>query len=335
VPTATPPNAAPRSVAVVRALAGIGDMLCAVPALRSLRAGLPDAHVTLIGLPWAAEFVRRFPGYIDELAEFPGFPGIPEVPFSAEALPPFLAEMQARRFDLALQLHGSGFATNPFTLLLGATRTAGFHVPGQYRPSDAFIPYPEDVHELQRLTALTVSLGMPDTGEQLEWPVTAEDRRQLAESAGGIVPDAFAVVHPGTSDRGCPWPADRFAAVADGLAAEGLPVVLTGSAADAPLTSAVASAMRSPAIDLAGRTTLGAFGALLERARLVVCNCTGASHLADALGVPSVVVFTASDPLRWGPLDRDLHAAVRGPASVPAVLDVVVRQLQKGGARVA
>jgi ADP-heptose:LPS heptosyltransferase len=85
---------------------------------------------------------------------------------------------------------------------------------------------------------------------------------------------------------------------------------LTGSAHEAQLTAAVARAMRAPAVDLAGRTSLGAMGALLSRARLLVTNDTGISHLAAALRVPSVVVFTASDPARWAPLDARLHRRV-------------------------
>jgi len=63
-------------------------------------------------------------------------------------------------------------------------------------------------------------------------------------------------------------------------------------------------------MDLSGALSLGGLAALLSGARLVVTNDTGVSHMADALAVPSVTIFLASDPDRWAPLDRDRHAAI-------------------------
>jgi ADP-heptose:LPS heptosyltransferase len=65
--------------------------------------------------------------------------------------------------------------------------------------------------------------------------------------------------------------------------------------------------MQARSIDLAGKTTLGGLAALVARARLVVCNDTGVSHLAAALRTPTVVIASGSDTRRWSPVDRTLH----------------------------
>ena len=100
-------------------------------------------------------------------------------------------------------------------------------------------------------------------------------------------------------------------------------MVLTGSEGEKPVTGAVAQAMKRPALDLAGRTSLGALGALLQSARLLVSNDTGVSHLAAALRLPSVILFDASQVERWAPLDRRRHR----PALLPAEPAVVLREV--------
>jgi ADP-heptose:LPS heptosyltransferase len=70
--------------------------------------------------------------------------------------------------------------------------------------------------------------------------------------------------------------------------------------------------MKTPAIDLAGRTTIGALGALVADARLVVSNDTGIAHLAAALATPTVTVAVATDPARWAPIGPANHVVVGG-----------------------
>jgi ADP-heptose:LPS heptosyltransferase len=313
-------------IAVFRALQ-LGDMLCATPALRALRAGFPDAEIVLVGLPWAREFARRFSGLVDGFREFPGHPELPERRASHEQLEAFCESMRREAFDLAVQMHGSGAISNGSVARFGAGAVAGFHEAGARPPGPGwFLPYPDHGLEVRRLTALVARLGAPCRGEHLEFPVWEGDRdearRALASAGWGGGP--FACVHAGASVPERRWPIDRFAAAADALAARGLDVVLTGSEGERELTAATARAMRASAIDLAGKTSLGALAALLERARLLVCNDTGVSHVADALETPSVVISTGDNPGRWAPADGRLHRVLCREDGV-AVVEVMVQ----------
>jgi ADP-heptose:LPS heptosyltransferase len=200
--------------------------------------------------------------------------------------------------------------------MLGARRNAGFYLPGLYCPDpDLYLPLPSDEPEARRFVLLMAHLGIPAQGEHLEFPLTAEDHAafEAIPETRGLAAGEYAVVHPGAFEERRRWAPEKFARVADKLSRRGLQVVLTGTDAERAAAETVAQRMRTPALNLAGRTSLGALAVLLSRARLLVGNDTGTSHLADALRVPSVIVFLHSSPDRWAPLDRDLHRAVGAP----------------------
>lgn len=296
-----------RRIAVFRALV-LGDMLCAVPALRAVRAAWPGAEITLVGLPWARQWVERS-AQVDRFIEFPGFPGLPERGVDALAWPAFLHEVQSRRFDLALQLHGSGTLTNPLVALFNARHVAGFAGDGVWAADRAtHCGWPESGDEIERLLHLTDHLGLARQGTHLEFPVQASDDASLCHAWPDVnAADSIVCVHAGAQLPSRRWPPERFAAVADVLAAAGHTVVLTGTQGEAGLVAQVASAMRHPCVNLAGRTSLWSLGALLRHCRLLVCNDTGVSHVAAALGTPSVVVSLGADVSRWAPRDRARH----------------------------
>ncbi len=100
-------------IAVLRAVPP-DAMRRAVPALRALRLELPDAHVTLIGLPAAAAFAARLPLYVDDFVA---------LPLESRALALFLATMHERKFDVAIPMQG-GRAANVLLELIGVRRFA-------------------------------------------------------------------------------------------------------------------------------------------------------------------------------------------------------------------
>src|SRR5262249_18176654 len=55
-----------RGIAIVRLRRGLGEQLCIVPALRSVKAGAGDQPVVVVGGPTSAWLQERFPYLIDE-----------------------------------------------------------------------------------------------------------------------------------------------------------------------------------------------------------------------------------------------------------------------------
>jgi ADP-heptose:LPS heptosyltransferase len=306
-------NRPPRSIAVFRALK-LGDWMVAIPAMRALRRAFPEAQITLVGLPWAREFADRFSTYFNEFIPFPGWPGLPEQPVDPVRTVAFLREMQERRFDVVLQLQGNGTLVNPLVALFNARLAAGYfpETLPQYRFDERFfMRYPALDHEVVRHVRLMEFLGIPAQGFDLEFPLTpADEAAATALSAWPqLAAGPFVCLHPGGISARL-WPAGRFAEVADALADRGLTVVLTGTEPEAPVVREVRERMRHGAVSLVGETTLGTLGWVLSRAALLVSNDTGVSHVAAALRVPSVVVYTTSQPSEWAPLNARLHRAV-------------------------
>ena len=91
------------------------------------------------------------------------------------------------------------------------------------------------------------------------------------------------------------WPMDRWLAVERSLAERGLVSVLFwGSEEEGQRTRELASNMRRAVV--APRASLDAVGSSLGGARVVVGVDTGLSHLAAALGRPTIGIYCDYDP---------------------------------------
>lgn len=294
------------TIALFRALQ-LGDMLCAVPAMRALRHAFPQADIALIGLPWAVSFVQRFSNYLNRHIVFPGYPGLPEQPFSAIAWQQFMAAMQEEQFDCILQMQGNGTIVNGMLQQLQAKQLAGFHRYDCRMDPQNFIEYPEKEHEVMRHLLLLKHLGIPDEGVQLEFPITEQEEAALQQVAPFVHHEQYVCVHPGSRSSERQWSPCYFAAMADYCAEHGYRVVLTGTKEESYLTDYVADLMSHKAVNLAGKTSLGVMAALIQHAHLLIANCTGVSHIAAATRTPSIIISMDGEPHRWGPMNHALH----------------------------
>ena len=174
----------PKRVAVLRAL-NLGDMLLAVPALRALRGAYPRAEITLIGLAWAEDFARRYGAYVNRFLEFPGFPGIAEVPYDVKRTQCFLREQTDYGYDLAIQLHGDGRTSSSFVRKLHAHLTLGPSSPA----GDLFdirTRYREEDPEIMRALAVVKLLSTAVADTHLEFPLRAADLAEVDAVLAGL-----------------------------------------------------------------------------------------------------------------------------------------------------
>jgi ADP-heptose:LPS heptosyltransferase len=226
-------------------------------------------------------------------------------------------------------MHGNGTITNALALAMGGRLTAGFYPPGGVCPDRlTFCPYPERQQEIRRHLRLLEFLGIPFDGEHLEFPMSPSDFGCLhaMTEAPGLKSQHYICLHAGGRAPERRWPTEHFAVVADALADKGFTIVLTGTLQEEAVAARVAARMQAEPVNLVGRTDLGSLGALLTRARLLVSNDTGTSHVAAALRIPSIIVCCGSDPVRWAPLDRRRHRVLLGDT---ATVHDVIRESEK------
>lgn len=293
----------------------IGDYLCATPAVRALRRALPGAQLHYVALPLVRDLVERNPN-VDRFVEFPGFPYIAEQFFQAGKAVRWLAAMQDERYDLVVQLYGSGVYANPVALLMGGRATAGFvRSAGEPHLLDAALPLPTEGPEVDRAGALVRHLGVAGAGRAYDLVLTEADVAHAARLLDGL-PRPVVGLHSGARDGERAVDVEAFTGAAALLG--GTPVLLgAATAAPAPTGAAGDPAGRvcdptGRLLDLTGVLPLGSAAAVVAGLDLLLTTDSGPAHLAYALGTPSVTVFVASDPRRWG-------SPVPGPH---AVLDV-------------
>jgi ADP-heptose:LPS heptosyltransferase len=293
-------------IAVLRCNA-LGDYLMATPALAALRARFPDAELTLLGAPWHERFLAGRPGPVDRVRVVPRVDGLAGQPADAPGpaeLPAFLAAARQAGYDLAVQLHGGGASSNPLVSALGARWTIGLRADGA-PPLDAEVPYRYYQPEADRFLEVVRLVGADGPADYPRLVVRDDERAAAAALLPGDGP--WVALHAGATDPRRRWPAERFAAVADAVAAAGARPVLVGAAGEAEVNAAVAAAAGSPLADLTGRTDLGTLAAVLQRAAVVVANDSGPLHLARAVGGATVGLFWCGNAINAAPGTRTRH----------------------------
>ncbi|MGP0224533.1 glycosyltransferase family 9 protein [Paenarthrobacter sp. NCHU4564] len=303
-------------IAVLRG-GGLGDLIYTYPALYALKAAYPTATITLLGTPIHAALAAATDGPIDAVELLPFAEGVRDggsgnTEEDEQAVEDFFASMRARKFDLALQMHGGGRYSNPFVLRLGARHTAGTRTKDA-RFLERNLDYVYYQNEPDRWLETAGLAGAPTIIPPL-LQARDEHRRNTATLRN---PDraSLVVVHPGATDPRRRWPASYFTEAVVGIALEGAQVLVVGDRSEKALAQEVAecAAAKLPAEhrdavrSVAGELEIGELAALLESATVMLASDSGPRHLAQALGTPTVGIFWVGNVFNAGARGRSQH----------------------------
>ena len=305
---------APRRILVVK-LSDIGDVLTATPALRALRESFPAARLDALVPPNSAPVLAASP-LVDNVIVFDKFqydrPVDALKPSSLLALVRFALNLRRQRYDCLVILHHltTRWGTLKYAALalisgakvrVGLDNGRGWFLTHRARDGGFGAR-----HEVEYWLDVVGVIGAVTEDTSLEMAIG--ENEQVSPLYQGRAGEGcpLVAIHPGSGGYSLArrWSAERFARVADALVERhGARIVLVGTPADG--VSQVASLMRSEAVNLEGKTTLGQLAAILKRCDLFIGADSGVMHLAAAVGTPLVAIFGPSNHRAWGPWPRD------------------------------
>lgn len=298
-----------RNILIIKP-SSLGDIVLALPALAALRRSFPDARISWLVRPEFTALLRNHPHLDDIIAFDRKLLGKAWFnPRACSALIHLVRRLRTGRFDVVFDFQGL-FRTASLAWLSGCRRRFGSAEAREF----AHVFYTQKVsqdlvsaHLVDYYMKIIRAAGAGDSSVDFVLSLEPEAMRSVARMLArhNVLHNGYAVFVPGSAHEDKCWPVERFAELAEKVAAKfGLSIVATGVQSEAQVVERLSSLANVPVMNLAGQTSLDELMVLLKEARLVVSNDTGPGHIAAAMGVPLVLIFGRSNPIRVGPYGR-------------------------------
>ncbi len=277
---------------VIRSSNWLGDAVMSIPAVRAIKMGRPDVHLTILCRDKLADLWKIIPE-VDEVLEITPNQGV----FS-------VAKMLRGRFEVGIVLPNS-MRTALEIFLARIPRRVGYDRQGRQallnqlirEPKNAEPPKHQSGHYLRLakwIGADVSNIGFPDLSRP----------KPYAPLRLGLCPGA----EYGPAKR---WLPERFIAVGQAVAYRRYcEWSIFGTAGDAELAESIAQQIGPSAKSFAGKTSLAQLIDTLGQCTALLTNDTGTMHLAALLGVPTISVFGSTEPILTGPMGPH-HRVIR------------------------
>jgi ADP-heptose:LPS heptosyltransferase len=296
-----PPDAPIRKILVIEPWQ-VGDVVLVTPLLAALKEKFPDASVSLLAKPYAAEILGAS-DLVDEIigVDLPWTRATGKYRTSSNErgeIRKVIRELKAANYDLVLDARGDP-RTHLVAALTGARTRVGYDLGGGWLLTHPLKAEPDKRHKIGDWLELLAPLGVDSTASRRPRLSAGADRIASARAAlARSRADTRPVVafHPGASHAGKRWPLERFAELSHLLRSRfgGSTIVFIEPGGYGEHAEWADGSLRV-------KSGLADLMAHLTCCDLLVCNDSGPMHLADALGVPLVAVFERGNPQWFGP----------------------------------
>lgn len=280
------------SICVVR-ISALGDVLMAVPLIRTLQANFPHARISWVISRPAYDLVEHMDG-----VEFIVIPK----PDKFRDFWQFRKLMRGRQFDVLLAIQSS-FRANLLYPFIKAKRKIGYD---RLRAKDAHAFFinetitPGHDHTLDGFLRFAEALGLSQRDIRWDLPIGDEQEqwaRQHLPQQGPIL-----LVNPAASKPERSWLVERYVAVIQEAQRRwAVQVVLTGGPGEYDRQLADAILQQVSCIDLVGKTRPKQLLAVIKQSQAMLCPDTGPSHMAAAVGTPVVALHAVTSSNVSGP----------------------------------
>ncbi len=264
----------------------IGDFILTLPALALLRTEFPQARIEILGYKHIVALAEgRYYAHATRSIEYGGLSRF-FIP-NAE-LPGDLVEYFSGFAQVVSYLY------DPDNFFEANLRRAGVkNLLSGYSPLD------ESAHATRQLARPLERLALFLEDEQARLYPSDEDRAFAADFLQGL-PGPILAIHPGSGGKHKLWPLQQWREMLHTLRSRPAPppILLIGGEADATQVAALAEFAAKTAWNL----PLPRLAAILARCAAFAGNDSGISHLAAAVGTPSLVLFGPTPPAVWAPV---------------------------------
>ena len=269
----------------------IGDLLLALPSLRTFRRAFPRYTLDLMGWPErlsvvAFDLQAESIHSIDQ-AEMAYF-------YSDEStLPPRLSAFFSS-FSCILV-----FGKDSGRILVKNFSRAGAK---KVITIPSFPPQESGIHVSEYLVGSLKAAGIEEQGSfsPLRLPEEALTFAGRFRAGLGLKEgDQVLALHPGSGSPGKNWDPKKFAAVADWASERCQVLLISGPARDG--VEEVRDSVKKARPLVADNLPLLRLAAVLKASTVYLGNDSGITHLAASLGLPTVALFGPTNPALWGP----------------------------------